>query len=67
LLVGGGYKRGFTKGNTFWYVSAVYDLIANKSPYSDGILSIANNNNSTPLVIRAGFNIMLADFNRKNQ
>jgi hypothetical protein len=65
FLVGAGYKRGLSKGKTFGYVSIMYDLIANNSPYSNGILSIANNNKSTPIFLRAGFNLMLSDLKKK--
>jgi hypothetical protein len=65
FLVGAGYKRGFTQGKTFAYVSIMYDLIANNSPYSNGILTIANNNKSTPIFLRAGFNLMLSDLKKK--
>jgi hypothetical protein len=67
LLVGVGYKRGFNKGKTFGYASILYDVISNKSPYSNGILSIANNNKSTPILLRAGFNVMLSDLSKKNK
>ncbi len=65
FLIGAGYKRGLATGKTFYYVSIMYDVLSENSPYSNGILSIANNNKSTPIFLRAGFNVMLSDLKKK--
>jgi hypothetical protein len=65
FLIGAGYKRGLTTAKTFYYASIMYDVLAKNSPYSNGILAIANNNKSTPIFLRAGFNVMLSDLKKK--
>ncbi len=64
FLVGAGYKRNFNKGKTYYYASLLYDLMGEKSPYSNGIASIVNNNKTTPIVLRAGVNFKLSDFKK---
>jgi hypothetical protein len=68
FLMGAGYKRGFTRGKSFAYISILLDVINSKnSPYR---LYNPNTGSSTILPIyRAGINFSLADTgkNRNNK
>jgi hypothetical protein len=66
LLVGGGYKRGFTRGRSFAYVSILFDIInSDKSPYRF-VNSFTNTNTILP-IYRVGVNFSLDDMGRNRQ
>jgi hypothetical protein len=64
FLIGAGYKRGFTRGRSFAYISILLDAINSKnSPYR-----LYNPYTATSTVLpvyRAGINISLADAGKK--
>lgn len=69
FLIGAGYKRGFNQGRTFAYASVMYDIFTKNSPYSNAaVQTITGRPNSTPIFVRAGFNMSITDLlNRTNR